>query len=239
MAPHGGAGSYLKGPGPSRKRAKKTGGGARTAGKVGRSPHPGLPPSQVQPLLAVFRYDEDADCLELGRVSIRPPAALSRTFSGPMREGRNCELRAPLSFTASCDPSRRYSTTHTVLIPASSWDASRRATHASPTHHVSATHLSATRSRRLIMFRRLIMSLQLNASLQLKPSLQLNASLQLIVSLIGDSSSLCSAAHRRLRKQSWLCCTSCTPKSFSRTPEKSHAKHLSYYQQAQKHYISM
>src|ERR1700730_17400131 len=38
MAPHGGAGSYLKGPGPSRKRAKKDGRRHRTDGTVGPAP---------------------------------------------------------------------------------------------------------------------------------------------------------------------------------------------------------
>jgi hypothetical protein len=40
MAPHGGAESYPKGPGPSRKRPKKTVGATGTAGMAGPSPPP-------------------------------------------------------------------------------------------------------------------------------------------------------------------------------------------------------
>src|SRR5882757_7886996 len=79
MAPHGGAGSYPKGPGPSRKRPKKAVGATGTAGMAGPSPPPQakIVELNLTPLWAHFGFARTSLLGRLIRLSIYPRDVLS------------------------------------------------------------------------------------------------------------------------------------------------------------------
>src|SRR5882672_3564689 len=75
MAPHGGAGSHLKGPGPSRKRAEKTVGTPGSAGTAGLAPLAKVAERNLTHCWTPFGLTQTPLAWPPLRLSVDPPSA--------------------------------------------------------------------------------------------------------------------------------------------------------------------